>query len=159
MDFELEIRKTNVGIRINIFEIFCVPIFRQLWLFRLKFSQKWIWGSEFWKSKFGCRISSSKISCVSIFRQNGQLWLFRAKFAQKGILGSEFRKCKSGSVITMSANFQTKQATLSFSAQICPKMDFRFLISKFYVWICNQHLQYTMNANFQTNRTALDFLA
>ena len=40
-----EIRKTNVGIRINIFEIPCVPIFRQngqLWIFGSKFAQKWI---------------------------------------------------------------------------------------------------------------------
>ena len=28
IDLELEIQKTNVGIRISIFEILCVPIFR-----------------------------------------------------------------------------------------------------------------------------------
>ena len=46
-NLELEIQKTNVGIRISILEIPCVPIFRknkQLWLFELKFSQKWIFG-------------------------------------------------------------------------------------------------------------------
>ena len=91
--------KTKSGCRINSSKIPCVPIFRQnrqLWLFRLKFVQKWILGSEFWKTKSGCRINSSKISCVLIFRQNRQLWLFRPKFAQKRIQGSEFRNSKSG---------------------------------------------------------------
>ena len=94
MDFELEIRKTNVETRISIFEILCVPILRQngqLWLFWPKFAQKWILGMEFWKTKSGCRISSSEISCVPIFRQNGQLWLFRLKFPQKKILGRNFK--------------------------------------------------------------------
>ena len=105
MDFELEIQKTNVRIRISIFEILWMPIFKQngqLWLFRSKFAQKWILGSEFWKTKSGCRISSSKISCVSIFRQNQKLWLFRPKFAQKRILGLEFLNSKSGFGISTS---------------------------------------------------------
>ena len=38
----------------------------------------------------------------------------------------------------MCTNFQAKQLTLNFWAQICPK-----------VWIRNQNLQYTMCANFQ----------
>ena len=45
-----EIQETNVGIRISIFKMPCVPVFRkngQLWLFRPKFAQKWILGSEF----------------------------------------------------------------------------------------------------------------
>ena len=105
MGFELEIQKTNVEIRINIFEILCAPIVRQneqLWLFRPKFAQKWILGSEFWKTKSGCRISSSKISCVLIFRQNGQLLLFWPKFAQKRILGLKFRNSKPGFWISTS---------------------------------------------------------
>ena len=94
-----EIQKTNVGIRISIFEIPCVPIFRQngqLWIFGPKFAQKWILGSEFQKSKSGFGISILEILCVPIFRQNGQLWIFGPKFAQKWILGSEFQKSKSG---------------------------------------------------------------
>ena len=105
MDLELEIQETNVGIGISIFEILCVPIFRQnrqIWLFRPKFAQNWILGSEFWKAASGCTISSSKIPCVLIFRQNGQLWIFRPKFAQKRILGSEFRNSKSGFGISAS---------------------------------------------------------
>ena len=104
MDFELEIQKTNVGIRINIFEILCVPIVIQnwqFWLFQRKFPKKWILGLEFWKTKSGCRISS-KISCVPIFRQNGQLLLFCPKFAQKRILGSEFGNSKPGFGISTS---------------------------------------------------------
>ena len=43
IDFGLEIQKHNVGIRISILEIQCVPIFRQkeqLLVFRPKFAQK-----------------------------------------------------------------------------------------------------------------------
>ena len=45
-----EIQKTNVGIRISIFEIPFVPILRQnrqFWLYGPKFVQKWIWGRNF----------------------------------------------------------------------------------------------------------------
>ena len=45
-----EIQKTNVGIRISIFEIPCVPIFRQngqLWLFGPKFAQNGFWVQNF----------------------------------------------------------------------------------------------------------------
>ena len=80
-----EIPKTNVGIRISIFEIPCVPIFRQngqLWLFGPKFAQKWILVSNFWKSKSGFGINTSTLSCVPIFRQNGQHLVFRPKFME-----------------------------------------------------------------------------
>ena len=77
MDFELEIQKTNIGIRINIFEILWVQIVRQneqFWLFRPKLAQKWILGSEFPNSKPGFGISTSNIPCVPIFRQNRQFF-------------------------------------------------------------------------------------
>ena len=99
MGLRLEIQKANVGIRISIVKMPCVPIFRkngQLWLFRPKFAQKWILGSEFQKSKSGFGISILEILCAPIFRQNRQLWIFGPKFAQKWILGSEFQKSKSG---------------------------------------------------------------
>ena len=85
MDLGSEIQKTNVGIRISIVKMLCVPIFRkngQLWLFRPKFAQKWILGSEFQKSKSGFGISTSNIPCVPIFSQNGQLLIFWPKFGQ-----------------------------------------------------------------------------
>ena len=44
-DLGFETEKSNVGIRINIIETLCVPIFSQtgqLWLFWPKFGQKWI---------------------------------------------------------------------------------------------------------------------
>ena len=84
-----EIQKTNVGIRISIFEIPCVPIFRQneqLWFFGPKFAQKWILGSKFQKSMSGFGISILEILSAPIFKQNGQLWIFEPKFAQKWIL-------------------------------------------------------------------------
>ena len=72
MDLNFEIEKTNIGIRISILEIPCVPIFRQkrqLWHFRPKFAQKWV-------SKSGFGISNSKIPSVPIFSQNGELIFF-----------------------------------------------------------------------------------
>ena len=67
IDLALEIQKTIVGIRNSILEISCVPIFRQnkqVELFRPKFAQKWILGSEFQKSKCRFKISTSKEPCV-----------------------------------------------------------------------------------------------
>ena len=85
MELGLEIQKINVGIKISILEILCVPIFRQngqLWLFRPKFAQKWILGLEFqkYKSRFG--INTSNLPCVPIFSQNGQLLIFWPKFGE-----------------------------------------------------------------------------
>ena len=88
-----EIQKTNVGIRISILEISCVPIFRQngqLWIFGPKFAQKWILPTKFQKSKSGCGINTSNIPCVPIFSQNGQLLIFRAKFGEIAQLRSIF---------------------------------------------------------------------
>ena len=85
----LEIQKTNVGIRISIFEISCVPISRQnrqLWLFWPKFTQKLILGSEVQKSK--CRFKIRP--CVPIFSQNGQLWNFWPKFGEIAQLRATF---------------------------------------------------------------------
>ena len=82
---EFEITKTNAGIRITIFEIPCVQIFRQneqLWLFGPKFAQNLILGSKFQKSKSGFGIDTSNIPCVPIFSQNGQLLMFRSKFRE-----------------------------------------------------------------------------
>ena len=93
-----EIQKTNVGIKISIFEIPCAPIFRQngqLWIFGLKFAQKRILWSTFQKSKSRYGISIHDILHAPIFRQNGQVWIFGPKFAQKWILGSKFQKSKS----------------------------------------------------------------
>ena len=76
MDLGLEIQKTNVGIRMSILEIPCVPIFRQneqLGLFWPKFVQKIDLGLEIQKTIVGVRISILEIPCVPIFRQNKQL--------------------------------------------------------------------------------------
>ena len=79
LDLGSKIQKTNAGIRISILDISCVPIFRQneqLWLFRPKFSQKWILGSEFQKSKCRLKMSISKKQRVTIFSQYGQFGIF-----------------------------------------------------------------------------------
>ena len=68
--FRIGNSETNVGIRINIVEMPCMPLFRkneQLWLFQPKFAQKWILGSGFQKCKSGFRICVSKITFVPIF--------------------------------------------------------------------------------------------
>ena len=62
----------NVGIRISIVEIQCVPILN-FDFFRREFVQKWILASEFQKCKSAFGISTSKISCVPILSQNGIL--------------------------------------------------------------------------------------
>ena len=99
-----EIQRTNVGIRISILKIPCVPILRQneqLWLFAPKFDQKWILRSEFQKSKSGFGISTSTIPCVPIFSQNEQLWTFRPKFGEIALLRAIFwfefcwRRCRA----------------------------------------------------------------
>ena len=62
-----EIQETNVGIRISILEIPCVPIFRQngqLLVFGPKFAQKWILGLKFQKSKSGFGISIHEIYTI-----------------------------------------------------------------------------------------------
>ena len=137
-----EIQKTNVRIRISIFEIPCVPIFRQngqLWLFGPKFAQKWILGSEFQKSKSGFGISILEILCVPIFRQNGQLWIFGPKFAQKWILGSEFQKSKSGfgintSNIPCAAIFSQNGQLLIFRSKFGEIAQLRAIFWSKYCW-------------------------
>ena len=80
-----KIPKTNVGIRISILDIPCVPIFRlngQLWLLKPKFAQKWILGSGFQKSKSGFGINTSSTLCGPIFSQNGGLLILWPKFEE-----------------------------------------------------------------------------
>ena len=55
----------------------------------------------------------------------------------------------------MRAIFQEKQTTLTFSTQICPKMDFGVGISK--VWIRNQHPSDTSAPIFRQNGQILIF--
>ena len=57
------------------------------------------------------------------------------------------------------ANFQAEQTALTFTAQICPKMDFRVKILKIELWIWNQYPGDTMCINFQTKRATLNFWA
>ena len=81
MDFGVKTLK--FGIRM--LEILSALIFRQngqLWIFGLKFPQKWILGWEFQKFKSEFGISTSIIPCVPIFRQDRQLLVFRPKFGE-----------------------------------------------------------------------------
>ena len=58
------------------------------------------------------------------------------------------------------AKFQAKQTTLTFSVQICPKMDLGLGIQKTHVGIrMNKHRQGAMHADFQEKRTTLTFSA
>ena len=59
----------------------------------------------------------------------------------------------------MRANFQEKRKTLTFSTQVCPKMNFVVRISKIEVWVWNLHFQDTMFVNFQLKQTTLTFFA
>ena len=91
-------------------------------------------GFKIQKTNVGIRMSILEIPYVPIFRQNRYLWLFGPKFAQKWILGSEFQKSKSGFGISIFeipyVPIFRQQTTSNFWAQICPKMDFGFGISK-----------------------------
>ena len=71
-----EIQKTNVGIRISIFEIPCVPIFRQngqLWLFGPKFAQNGFWVQNFKNLSLDLESASLRYCEYRFFRQNRQL--------------------------------------------------------------------------------------
>ena len=59
----------------------------------------------------------------------------------------------------MCFNFQEKRTTLTFSAQIWSKKDFRVEISKIWVQIRNLYLQYTICTDFQLKWTTLNFAA
>ena len=100
----------------------CNPFFRknkQLWLFRPKFSQKWILVSEFQK------LSPDLESALRRYHEC-QFSVKTDIFAQKWIFGCKFQKSKSGfgiSIFEICTNFQAKWTTLNFWAQLCPKMD------------------------------------
>ena len=59
----------------------------------------------------------------------------------------------------MRANFQEKRKTLTFSTQICPKINSGVRISKIEVRIRNLHFQDAMCVNFQLKRSTLTSLA
>ena len=127
-----EIQKTNVGIRISILEIPCVPIFRQnrqLWVFGSKFAHKWTLGLKFQKSKSGFEISILEMLCAPIFRQNGQLWNFRPRLVQKLILGSEFQKRSPDSESALPryhvCQFSVKMDNSDFFGPNFPKKEIR----------------------------------
>ena len=117
MDLGSETQKTNVEIRISIVKMPGVPNFRkngQLWLFRLKFAQKWILGSKFQNSKPRFKISILEILCIPIFRHKGQLWNFGPKFAQKWIFKNPTLGSESTPPIYHTCQFSVKMDSFSF---------------------------------------------
>ena len=60
-------------------------------MFGPKFSQKWILGSKFQKSKSGFGIRILEVLGAPISRQNKELWIFGPKFAQKWIWGRNLK--------------------------------------------------------------------
>ena len=98
MDLGSEIQKANVGIRINIVKMPCVPIFRknrQLWFFRPKFAQKWILGLEFRNGFWGWNFKN-----LSLDSESGSLRYYVDQFSDKTdnveFFGLESQKSKSG---------------------------------------------------------------
>ena len=127
-----EIQETNVGIRISILEIPCIPFLRQngqLWVFGSKFAHKWTLGLKFQKSKSGFEISILEMLCAPIFRQNGQLWNFRPRLVQKLILGSEFQKRSPDSESALPryhvCQFSVKMDNSDFFGPNFPKKEIR----------------------------------
>ena len=85
-------QKTNLGIRISILEIACVPIFRQkLWLFLPKFAQKWILGSRFQKSKSGFRIRIFEILGAPISDKTDNFEFFGPNLPKNGFCGRNLK--------------------------------------------------------------------
>ena len=82
-DLGLETEKSNVGIRINIVETLCMPIFSQTLSFPVQIWPKMDLGFEVQKTNVGTRINNPEITCVPIFGQNKQLWLFWPEFRIK----------------------------------------------------------------------------
>ena len=80
MDIGLQIQKTNLGIRISILQIPCVPTSRQNGQLRIFQPKYWILGSEFQKIKSRFRISTTKIPPVPILSQNGKFKFFDPNF-------------------------------------------------------------------------------
>ena len=79
MDLGFEIQKTNVGIRIHILEIPCVPIFRQkrtTLIFLAQICPKMDFGLEIQKTNVGIRISILEIPFVPIFKQKNNFDFF-----------------------------------------------------------------------------------
>ena len=89
-------------------------------VFWLKFVQKMDLGLEFQKTNLRIRISILKI----------WVWNLRKLISKWELTSSRYcvRMC-------VCANFQTKQTALTFSAQICPKMDLGLAIQKTIVGI------------------------
>ena len=89
-----EIQKINVAMRISIFEIPCVTIFRQNRqpsIFGPKFAQKWILRSQFQKSKSGFEIKILEILGAPIFRQNGHFEFLVPNLPENGFWGGNFK--------------------------------------------------------------------
>ena len=120
MDFEVRILKNKSGYRTSSSKVSCVLIFRpngQLLLFRPKFAQKMILGSEFQNSKPGFGISTSM---GANFQAKRITLNFRPKFAEKWFLRLEFRNSKPGFAppIYHVCQFKGKKDNFEFLAYI-----------------------------------------
>ena len=94
MDLKSEIQKINVGIRISIVKMSYVPIVRkneQLWLFWLKFAQKWILGSEFQKCKSGFEICTSKFHVCLFSVKTDNFDFFGPNLPKNGFWDQNFK--------------------------------------------------------------------
>ena len=120
MDFGVRILKNKSGYRTSSSKVSCVLIFRpngQLLLFRPKFAQKMILGSEFQNSKPGFGINTSM---GANFQAKRITLNFRPKFAEKWFLGLEFRNSKPGFAppIYHVCQFKGKKDNFEFLAYI-----------------------------------------
>ena len=134
-DLGLKFEKTNIEIRINIFEILCVhvcvPVFRQnkqLWLFSPNFLKS---GSRVGNSENYCWKKNQRpswyIMCAN-FQSKWTTLSFLAQICPKEDLGFEAEKnnvrIRINIVEMLCANFQPNWKNfLTFLVQICPTMD------------------------------------
>ena len=97
---EKDVGKSNVGIRINIVETFCVPISAKLDNFEffgpnLQICPKMDLGFEIQKTNIGTRIRNLEITCTN-FQVKWTSLTFLAQICPKMDLGSEIQKTNVG---------------------------------------------------------------
>ena len=135
MDFGVKIQKCKSGCRISILEILCVPIFRQderIWIFGPKFPTNEFWGHSFKNLTLDLESASLRYSVHQFSDKTENFEYLDPNLPKNGFWGLNLKVWIRNQHLwdTMCTNFQTKQTTFTFWAQICPKMDFGVGISK-----------------------------
>ena len=131
MDLGSEFQKTNVGIRISIVKVSCVPSFRknkQLWLSRPKFVQNGIWDRNFKNLSLDSESASLRY-CVHQFSDKTDIFEFLGpNLPKNGIWGQSFKNLsldsESPSLRCHVYQFSNKTDNFEFLGPNLPKNGF-----------------------------------